>query len=79
MVISSYGIKHKVCTSFLTPCNFNQIDISQYQGIVDKAAAPVRRYETEQVFDMIETAIEDVYSIGGAFVDCRKPSTGSRR
>jgi len=47
----------------------NQIDISQYQSIVDKAAAPVKRYETEQVFDIIESTIEDVYSIGGAFAD----------
>ena len=45
----------------------NQIDISQYQNIVDKAAAPVKRYEVEDVFDNIERNINDIYEIGGAF------------
>lgn len=45
----------------------NQIDISQYESIVDKEAAPVKRYEVEVVFDNIERNIDDVYEIGGAF------------
>ena len=34
---------------------------------MDKAAAPVQRYEVEDVFDNIERNINDIYEIGGAF------------
>ena len=47
----------------------NQIDIAPYENIVDKAAAPVKRYEVENVFDVLESNVEDLYEIGGAFRD----------
>ena len=45
----------------------NRIDIAPYENIVDKAAAPLKRYEVENVFDIIESNVDDIYEIGGAF------------
>ena len=45
----------------------NQIDIEPYKNIVDKAAAPVKRYEVEDVFDIIQSNVDRIYEIGGAF------------
>jgi hypothetical protein len=45
----------------------DQIDINPYKNIVDKEAAPVKRYEVKDVFDIIQSNIDDVYEIGGAF------------
>ena len=44
----------------------NQIDISQYQNVVDDSSSPLKRYEMDDVFD-IDPDMYDTYEIGGAF------------
>ena len=48
--------------------DINQIDISQYQNVIDDSSLPLKRYETEDVFD-IDPGMYDDFSIGGAFDD----------
>jgi hypothetical protein len=44
----------------------NKIDISQYQNVTDGSSSPLKRYETDDIFD-IDPDMYDTYEIGGAF------------
>jgi hypothetical protein len=54
----------------------NKIDISQYQNVVDDSSSPLKRYETDDVFE-IDPDMYDTYEIGGAFDADEISSTGS--
>ena len=64
--IANSGIGVYVVYGYL---DVSQIDIDQYANIIDRNDAPVRRYEVDDIFDIIEPTDEDPYEIGGAFDD----------